>query len=170
MNGAVMEPLTSWWQAVVARQGHRPALAGVCLELAARSEPDVAAFLAGAALDLTPDSAEALALLERSVPARDRRVLWPRYEAFLASDAPPADMSDVRQRLIDLLFDLGHAYSALTQVDQALDGLMGTDLSDQDVERAYRSMVEPAQPPGQLSQLAVYLSAWEQPLLADAAE
>ena len=165
-----MEPLTSWWQAVVARQGPNAALARVCIELALRSERDEAAFLAGAALDLTPGSSEALGLLEQSLRAADRRALWPRYEAFLRSDAPAADLPHVRERLIGLLFELGHAYSALTQVDQALDALMADRLNDDDVQQAYRAQLAAHESSAQLEQLAFYLSAWEQPLLAEAAE
>ena len=170
MNGAVMEPLTFWWQTVVTRQGPGAALARVCMELALRSDREAAAFLASAALDLTAGSGEALALLERTIAPADRRALWPRYEKFLASEAPPADTPRVRERLITLLFELGHAYSALAQVDHMLDTLMADDLSELDVQRAYRELLAEQQPSEQLNDLAFYLGAWDQPLLAEAAE
>ena len=165
-----MDPLSSWWQAVAARQGPGAALARVCLELAVRSDRETAAFLASAALDLTPGSAEALSMLERTLPTALRRQLWPRYEAFLKSDAAPGDAPRVRERLIALLFELGHAYSALTQVDQTLDALMADDLDAGDVQRAYASLLAEHEPLDHLDELSFYLCSWEQPLLAEAAE
>lgn len=170
MNGAVMEPLSSWWHTVASRQGPKASLARVCLELALSSDRQTAVFLASTALDLTPGSGEALALLERTLPPDQRRALWPRYEAFLASDAPPADVPRVRERLIALLFELGHAYSALAQVDAALDELMAGQLRDADVQRAFDGAREAREPERELDELAYYLCACEQPLLAEAAE
>jgi len=167
---AVMEPLSSWWQADAARQGPGAALTRVCMELALRSDRETAAFLASAALDLTPGSGEALSMLERTLPRAKRGLLWPRYEAFLKSDAPPADEPRVRERLIALLFELGHAYSALTQVDQTLDALMADDLDAGDVQRAYAGLLAEHEPFDQLDELSFYLCSWDQPLLAEAAE
>jgi hypothetical protein len=170
VDGAAIEPLSSWWQALVARQGPGPALARMCIELALRSDRVTAAYLATTALDLTPGSGEALALLERTIAAPNRRLLWPRYEAFLASEAPVADVPRVREHLIALLFELGHAYSALAQVDETLDALMAADLDDDRVRRAYDTLLAEHEPFERLDELACPSCPCEPPLLAEAAE
>lgn len=165
-----MASLHSWWLANATSQGPAPALVRVCLELALASDRATAAFLAGTALDLVPGSGEALALLERVIDPADRRLLWSRYEAFIASDAPPADVPGVRARLVSLLFELGHGYSALLAVDASLDALMADDLCHEDVRNAYAEALAEAEAIAAMEELAYYLTTCEQPLLAEAAE
>ena len=99
-----------------------------------------------------------------------RRQLWPRYAAFIAADAPPGDVPEVRARLISLLFELGHGYSALLQVDAALDALSTPRLRDDEVRRAYAEGAARAEPAEALDELEYYLTSCEEPLLAEAAE
>jgi len=174
MDEAVMGALSTWWQTVAMEHGAAEALAQLCVQLGQATERSSATFLADAALLLQPDSTAALGLLERRTPEAERRSLWTRYEAFLSHVPTPDLAADVRERLIALLFELGHSYSALLQVDLQLAALASDDLEDSAIEAAYQALLTEQlsiqAEPERVERLSLFVTPCEVPDLACAAE
>lgn len=172
----MMGALSAWWQDVADEHGAAEALARLCVQLGQETDRQAATFLAETALSLVPTSTAALALIERRTPDPERRALWLRYETFLANAPSPEVAADVRDRLIALLFELGHTYSALVQVDAQLTAVTPCDLTDSAIEAAYQALLAEQQATeqaesdaAQVAQLSRrYVPAFDE--LADAAE
>lgn len=86
------------------------------------------------ALDLCPQSIEALCILERHARSQDRALMRARYEAFLAVGPSPYALR-VRQRLIDTLLESGD-YEGATSHVSALSPAVGALGVERDVVRA----------------------------------
>lgn len=172
----MIEALSAWWQDVADEHGAAEALARLCVRLGQETDRCAATFLADTALSLVPTSTAALALIERRTPDPERRALWLRYETFLANAPSPEVAADVRDRLIALLFELGHTYSALVQVDAQLAAVTPIDLTDSAIASAYEALLAEQQAAEQAESegaLVVQLSSRYAPPfdeLADAAE
>ncbi len=122
MNEGADGSLFSWWQSA-SEYGAAAALSSLCLELGRHSKPETATFLVRQALDLDPESIEALQLFEQLTPHAQRFELCTRYEAFLAR-VPEHPLSNlILERVMDLLFEQRRYDAALRLVDQALSQL-----------------------------------------------
>lgn len=175
MDEAVWSALSSWWRGVASEHGSAEALARLCVQLGHRTDVPSALFLADEALTLSPSSKAALGLLERRTPDEGRRALWERYERFLAHAATASDAADVRERLVALLFELGHSYSALVEVDAQLASLVPESLTDDAIDAAYQALLAEDESAGDDEAAVLSLAQYrrppfEAPDLADAAE
>lgn len=111
-------------------------------QLAEISRGDSARAMCAEALDLHPQSHDALCLYERHARPEDRAALCARYEAFLAA-GPSAYAHRVRQRLIDTLLECGE-YDAATSHVRALAPKVGALGLEDD---AIRACTVPPPPP-----------------------
>lgn len=122
MNEGAGGSLLSWWQSA-SEHGAATALSSLCLELGRHSKPETATFLVRQALDLDPESFDALQLFEQLTPHAQRFELCTRYEAFVAR-VPEHPLSNrILERVMDLLLEQRRYDAALRLVGQALSQL-----------------------------------------------
>lgn len=129
--------LVEWWSSILHGQLKPPgALSALYCQLAQLApSADTARDLARIALDLTPESFEALSLYEQHARPEDDEELCERYRAFL-HHAPFRSVSPrVRVRLIDKLVEAGRYKEAAEQVAN-LPPRSALRPGEEDVQRA----------------------------------
>ena len=193
MDERVLGRLAEWWASASSRGHEAAALAALCVHFAHVSGRPAAVFLAGHALDLDGANLAALQCLEALAEYLGPAELCRRYETFLAEAsvrheaglAAPSEetLSLVRNRLVRVLFGLGHTYSALRHVDAELEQLAAGGPGQAEFDRACAALAREVERerayaarratyalPDQLAQLDYDLACCAQRAYAEAAE